>query len=274
MTVMTSLHNMLAIFIAAMGIAAGAAAQTAAPHDGTDPNVVALLDRLEARGRSLHSYQASVVYTREQGLLADSQTRIGRVVYQAADANTGRPPRFAVRFESLIVDDALRKRPRAYLFDGRWLAEVHADSKQFIRREVTRPGETYDPLKIGEGPFPLPLGQKRREVLDLYHVTRIDPNDGDPNDSTHLHLEPRGEAPHSDLTQIDIWYSNQTLLPVKIATADDAENLTTVWLRDAKVNQLAGNDLDEQFDTTPPTKPGWKVEVIPLPPADGDKPIE
>jgi len=259
--------------------AACAAGRAAAPNDtaagdanrpATPEKVVRLLDELETRGRRLASYQAKVVYTREQKLLADKQTRVGRVVYQAADANAGRPPRFAIRFDTLVVDGALRERPRAYIFDGHWLAEVHGDTKQFIRREITAPNESYDPLQIGEGPFPLPLGQQRREVLELYEVSLIEPNAGDPNAARHLRLTPRPAAKQRhDFARVDLWYDRQTLLPVKIVTMDESNNITTVLLKDAKVNKLDAADMAGRFDTTPPKAGGWQVEVIPRSEAAG-----
>ncbi len=280
MFIMTTLPHALGTVALTLAAAVGACAQAADPNGVTTTRVVrcgeasadavALLDQLEARGRAINAYEARVVYNREQGLLADTQTRLGGVIYQAADPNADRPARFAIRFQTLLVDGALRERPRAYVFDGTWLAEIHADAKQFIRRQITAPGKRYEPWKIGEGPFPLPLGQKRREVLELYHAKLIPPTDDDANGTRHLQLEPRHpERATNDLTRIDLWYDQASLLPVKIVTQDDAQNTTTVRLTDAKVNELSDKQLDGAFDTTPPSAPGWQIEVVPH--GDGER---
>lgn len=260
-----------------IAVAASASPAQAEPTDEPPPQsseqAVALLDKLEARGAKIDSYQAQVKYTREQGLLGDTQLRIGTIVYQAADTDAKRPARFAVRFTHLIADGVRRKRPRHYIFDGIWLAEVHMDSKQFIKRQVVAPGETFDPLKIGQGPFPLPLGQKRKDITNLFIATVADPAEDDPKNTTHLHLvakaNPKTGKIAADYSLVDLWYDNDTLLPVKVKTIEGADedeaNITIVELLKAKENALSAMELDKQFSTeTPPAGSGWFVEIKPL----------
>ncbi len=234
---------------------------------------IALLDKLEARGRELDAYQADVVYTREQGLLGDRQVRIGQVLYQAGSEEPDRPARFAIRFTHLIADGARRERPRHFIFDGTWLAEVHPDQKQFIKRQVVAGGERFDPLKIGEGPFPLPLGQRRADITRLFEPRIVAPADDDPADTTHLKLvakkHPDTGKPATQFEQVDLWYDHQTLLPVKVITLegeDEAEaNVTTVRLRDATTPELTDEQAAEAFSTkTPPRGQGWFVQIKPL----------
>jgi len=47
----------------------------------------------------------------------------------------------------------------------------------FQKRQVVAPGESFDPLSI-DGPFPLPLGQKRETVLARFDVKLIE-DDGE-----------------------------------------------------------------------------------------------
>ena len=258
-------------------VSVGCAAE---PGDTTvlsaDDPAVQLLDQLDARGRKLQSFQARVKYTREQGLLGDSQLRIGSIEYHA-----GETAKFAIRFTHLVVDDALREKRSAYIFDGQWLAEVNIDEKQFIRRQIVAPGETYDPLKIGEGPFPFPIGQKRDEVLRQFTAELVAPAEDDPANTKHLQLKPRTHPqtgkPTSEFTTVDIWYDAETLLPVKIVTYEkEADNTTIVELVDAKVDTIDDEAAKQLFDiTTPPVGSGWRVEVKPLeraaPPAPTDK---
>jgi outer membrane lipoprotein-sorting protein len=149
---------------------------------------------------------------------------------------------------------------------------VHGDTKQFTRRQLAGPNDPpQDLLSIGRGPFPMPIGQKRRQVLAMYDVTLHAPNAGAQAPAHHLTLTPRAAEPNNvpaagrdDLKKIDIWYDRKTLLPERIRTVDDQGNLTTVQLREPKVNELTGVDLDKRFDTSAPTEPGWQVRIIPL----------
>ncbi len=221
------------------------------------------LDRLEKAGRQLQTYQADVIYDREQGLLGDRVIRTGSITYHA-----GPPPRFAVRFDKVVIGAELRDRPRHYIFDGTWLVEKHSDQKVFIKRQIVPPGQTFDPFELGSGPFPLPLGQKRDEVLRLFSAELIAPGEDDPPDSLHIRLEPRIDEqtgkPRSRFEQVDLLYDRKTLLPIRVTTLDDSHNRTTVRLSHAQTNQLDEDRADQRFDTTTPKpRSGWKVQIVP-----------
>jgi len=255
----------LAFMIATAGAcAAQPTGSTTVLPDDNDP-AVRLLDRLEQRGRTLKSYQARVTHTKEVGLTGDTQLRIGSIDYHA-----GPPARFRVLFTHLVVDDALRARPWQFIYDGQWLAEVKPDEKQFIRRQIVPPGETYDPLQLGEGPFPFPIGQKRDEVLRMFHVKHLEPTSDDPADTEHLRLTPRThpetDKPTSDFTTVDIWYDAASLLPVKIVTYEaESDSTTTVELVDGQVDKIGADAAAAMFDTAPPPAgSGWRVEIKPL----------
>jgi len=293
-----------AVFCAATCCAAAGAddpgGETAAAGEaeGAEPapieSAAQLLDALEARGRTLQSYKAKVVYTREQRLLGDQQTRIGRVAYLAparadaddadgdrsGDAEAGNDEgdqtkdatKFAVFFNKLVVGRALRARKRYFIFDGKWLAEIDPQRKQFIRRQVVGPGESFDPLKLGEGPFPLPLGQEKRRVLDIFEAELVETDDAG-GGLHHVRLTPRADRDAgrngAAFDQVDIWYDRRTLLPHKVVTVegdDEAEaNVTTVKLTEAEVNTMDREQASGLFDTTPPKRgSGWHVEIKPL----------
>jgi hypothetical protein len=208
-----------------------------------------------------------VRYTTEQGLLGDTQTRIGKLTYHAADPVAERPVRFNAHFTHLLVGRGLRPHDRKYIFDGTWLAEVHVQDKQFIRTQVVEPGESYDPLELGKGPFPLPLGQKREQVLKMFEAELL-PTEAD--GVKHLQLKPKLHPqtgkPFSEFNRVDLWYDTQTLLPTKVRTTEGEggnATVTTVVLKETAVDQLKPEKAGELFDTTPPAT-GWQVEVKPL----------
>jgi len=256
----------LAISTAAVAFADQPAGHTAVPPDEHD-TAFRLLDQLEQRGRTLESYQARVKHAKEVGLTGDRQLRIGTIDYHA-----GPPARFRVLFTHLVLDEALRARPWHFIYDGQWLAEVKPDDKQFIRRQIVPPGQTHDPLRLGEGPFPFPIGQKRDEVLTMFQVEHLPPTDADPADTEHLQLTPRTHPetgrPTSDFTTVDIWYDAESLMPVKIVTYEEgSDSTTTVELVDGQVDKIDADAAAEMFDTTPPPAgSGWRVEVKPLEP--------
>lgn len=242
--------------------------------NGDGDRVVAFLDKLESRGKKILSYQANIVYMSEQCLLDTKIVRTGKIYYVSGDK-----ARFAVLFDRRAVDNEMRYVRHDIIFDGTWLVEKRFEDKVFLKRQIVAPGEKFDPLELGAGPFPLPLGQKREQVLGMFKGSIIDDEIGEANDvnesrtgsgslrgSVHLRLVPRvneatGKA-LSELEQVDIWYDAEALLPLKIVTLDDATDVTMVILREAKVNELDDKQMEKMFDTTPPDR-GWEVAIEP-----------
>lgn len=248
-----------------------------------DPAVV-WLDKLERRGDQIKSFQAAVVYIREQQLLGDKQTRYGSVTFHQHEGKA----RFSIDFATLVVDDRVIEQQRRFIFDGQWLAEAQHDRKLFIRRQVVAEGQSFNPLKIGEGPFPLPIGQKRKDVLAMFSVQVIDDQadqkEGDVDDDkpaapsgdqkpaakpdVHLRLTPRPDAPKDSnaarFKQVDMWFNPDTLLPTRMVT-DDGNNVTTVRLNKPKLDGVSDEQASTMFNTAPPAAgEGWKVEVKPF----------
>src|SRR5438046_7567090 len=62
------------------------------------PEASAWLDKIDAASQQLKTFQADVIYDREQGLMGDKQTRAGRLVYL-----TGPPAQFAIRFDKRFI---------------------------------------------------------------------------------------------------------------------------------------------------------------------------
>jgi hypothetical protein len=237
------------------------------PNQSTDPKVIDILDRLEARGKDIRSFQAHVVYHKDNALLGDQQTRMGKLHYLAADPAASQSARFRLDFEQIIINDALRPNPLTWVFDGQWLAERQEEKKLFIRRQVVGPGEVYDPLSV-DGPFPLPLGQSRLQVLARYHVRLVE--DADPSapelDMIHLHLVPRPDVPRAQgsFDTADLWFDPDTLLPRKVATTE-SDATTTVTITKPRLNEHDQAAQPQLFSTQPPPPgSGWRVEVIPF----------
>lgn len=219
------------------------------------PQVVQWLDKLEARGREIRNLQANLVYRKVNTLLLDEQIRTGALLYVAATPEE--PARFAIDFTSLIVNDTVKPDQTTWIFDGQWLVEKQPAQKLFIKRQVVAPGKRLDPLAV-DGPFPLPLGQKRDDVLRRFHV-ELAPTDK--AGLVHLKLTPRNQN-ESQFRGVDMWIDRESLLPVEVTTLDESENQTRVQISKPRVNELAPEDVGKRFDTTSPAPgSGWRVET-------------
>ncbi|QNN20860.1 outer membrane lipoprotein carrier protein LolA [Planctomycetales bacterium ZRK34] len=263
------LWMLMGVVIAAAGCLAPPAVQ--AEDKAVDTAVTHWLDKLETRGRSLKSFTANVVFDKENTLLGDRQVRMGTVAYSAASGEGSDPARFVIDFNKMVVNDALRDRRTVYVFDGSWLVEKNFDRKMFQKRQVVAPGQSFDPLSL-DGPFPLPLGQKRDNVLARFTVSVME----DESDAKfiHLRLVPREDVGptegQKEFDQIDLWFNPNPgadqYLPTKIV-ARQAPDKTTVELRDIVTDKMTHAEMDKRFDTTPPGPgTGWNVDIKPFKP--------
>jgi hypothetical protein len=242
-----------------------------------DPAVVRLLDRLEDAHRDIKSLEANVIFTKTKKLLRQTTEREGTVQYMAGtekgdDGKPGKPQRFRIVFDTLIVNDVLRKVRLDFVFDGQWLVEKDHDRKFCHRRQVVAPGKRLNPLAL-DGPFPIPLNQKRQVILERFNVKLIDPTEKEIASAKkkkvkppfHLSLTPKEKGGNQPLKTVDLWFAQESLLPVRVDTVSPRGDGSSVKLSKVTVNQIDEAKAKTLFDTSaPPKGAGWRVEIEPL----------
>lgn len=262
----------------------------------------ALLTALEKADEGMVTLTAKVVYEKTFEIQGDQQTRKGKLYFvNKQEAAAGAAPakaggaggrKFAIVFDELWIGDVVRKDQEVFVFDGQWLVEKNFKEKNFIKRQVVPPGEKFDPLRIGEGPFPLPLGQKKADIQKRYVATLLPAGDGlkaadDASEadkktiekrkahtagSWQVKLDPKPEFAREDsFKEIRLWYkrgSDGNLMPVMSRTVDTEGNVSVVALSDVQL-QGVGKPVNEKakvpreiVDTESPSlKDGWNVDV-------------
>lgn len=237
--------------------------------ESTTPNITnadELLAALDEADSKLKNFSARILYRKVQGLLGDKQTRYGQLYFQQ-DAET-KIKQFCVKFNRLELGNAVEEESRDFIFDGRWLVERINDEKHFIRREVVRPGETFDALSL-DGPFPLPIGQSKETVLKRFEATLLTPEtEGRLQNCYKLFLKPKakvqidtetGRLTDETIDDLTLWYDKVSLLPIEVLINETSGDTKTMKLVDLVINA----DLDPQlFNTTPPgPNDGWRVTI-------------
>ncbi len=257
----------------------------------------ALLTALETADRDIQRLAASVRYVRTFDLAGDRQIRDG-FLYFIADpppeptvfpipnpAGTHRQRKFVIDFTRLTVGRRQEDSRQTFIFDGQWLIEKQYEAKHAIKRQVAPPDAAFDPLRIGEGPMPIPIGQPKSEILARYEARLVPADDGlhlDPTESWtraeqdeakalrdfaakswQLFLTPRPDrADEDDFTQIRLWYQRDAqgrLLPRMVRTINRAGDVAVVQLRNPKINDAARIPA-EALSTELPA--GWTGDVI------------
>lgn len=250
---------------------AACAAPAQAPAPATPPAAASpaddLLLRLERSADDLRTISAKVVYRTWDSVLEAQELRSGALVYEVG---AGERRRVGIFFDVVVRGNARHPNRRDYIFDGNWLVEVDHERKLLIKRQIAEPGRSFDPLRLGEGPFPLPIGQKRDEVVARFNVTLIEKTT-DPwladrlagREVTGLLLVPRpGSLHEKDFARVEVFYDAKTLLPagVHAVEPEPKADTKTVFLSDQKRNSA----IDADRLTIPQPDPReWEIDVQP-----------
>ncbi|MBL0921097.1 MAG: hypothetical protein IBJ10_03095 [Phycisphaerales bacterium] len=263
------------------GFAAPEAAPAAAPNHAEVVSAAELLKTLETSGEGMTTLRADIRYDRRFLLQGDRHVRDGSLYFKVnpgAGPSGARGRTFAIHFDELYVGDRLENDPQTWIFDGRWLTEVRPAIKRLTRREVVREGEDFDPLRIGEGPMPIPIGQKAADILSRYDAELRPQNEGAGEDGKayltglkeeawQLLLTPRKDRPDKDeFREIRLWYSKATLLPRLARTINRAGDESFVALINLERN---GALPEAAFAVPEPGDAGWEIQVETLPPPPG-----
>jgi hypothetical protein len=249
-----------------------------------------LLDALENADEKIRTITADLSFTTVAGEIEgnDKQIRRGKVWFRnrsepvepaasqpaapkpAAKPETVTPSTNAaacVYFEYLILPASNNKRVaenKTYIVDGPVMIEK-IEGEKLVNRIRFAPGEKQqDPLKLGEGPFPLPFGQKREEVLARFNARLVPALETVVVESLkqrlaecyQLVLTPKPNAGiSSKVKEVRVWYQKKDLLPTQAIIVRPDGGSDEFFLIGMQVNKPLPPNV---FDTSVPA--GWRVE--------------
>ncbi|HUU10445.1 MAG TPA: outer membrane lipoprotein carrier protein LolA [Phycisphaerae bacterium] len=206
-------------------------------------DVVEVLDKMDAAGKTLKTVRAQFDYELNQTLYDDTQKRKGNLVYQAPNL---------LRFE-------FTDRPQeTFVFDGRTLFHKKDATRQLIIWELRLPDEPpVDSFELGKVPFPLPFGQKKETVLKHFTVTRDAKEEAaDKAKRAVLALVPKKDSDLArDYRCIRLWVDAKQNLPTRARLEDTSENITTVDFHHVETNK----DADEKQFGRPKVPDNWEI---------------
>lgn len=253
--------------------------------EGDTAGAEGLLGALEKADESLRTLTADVMYDKRFDIGGDRQVRWGKLYFSDnKGAGDARVRKFAVNFERLRIGERLENEPKVYIFDGQWLVEKLPTQKQFIKRQIVGDGQKFDPLKIGEGPMPIPIGQRKDETLARFTAVLLAAEDGltapegeddapfkllreHVSGTQQIRLVPKpGTEEARDFREVRLWYKRVEkaegsggagYLPILARTVSRAEDISLVRLTNVSMN----GEIDAKvLDTTPPGD-DWRVDI-------------
>ena len=217
-----------------------------------------ILDALDARGKGFKSFSTDVKLEEETTDMGATTTRFGKVIYQ--DQGNGKA-RIRVSFDRIQHDDKKQVEEKLIyeLIDGK-LIERNYKTKSEVTQQVIRPGEKLDLFKLGQGPFPLPIGQPKEEVHKQFEVKKLEPEKDNPPppDSVGIELTPNADTKLArKLKWIKVWVDDKSHMPIQITTRDHNETMDrTTDLSNVQVNP---NLSDQDFDLGKLPGSDWNV---------------
>jgi outer membrane lipoprotein-sorting protein len=237
--------------------AASPANAPAAPGTSVDE----ILDALDRQGDQMKDFTADVALTETDDLTKESSTRAGKVKFQRLPDDDAR---IRVIFETKKSGDGPAKPEKIeYLLEKGWLTERNYRRKDNVRRQVLKPGEKINLLKLGEGPFPLPIGQAKEDVKQMFEVEIIPPAADDPAGTIHGRLTPKPKTQFErKFKSIDVWVDPEAQMPRRIQTLDrSGSTIQTTDLENVKANSGLTDD-DFRLEEVK-ARDGWKLRDEP-----------
>jgi outer membrane lipoprotein-sorting protein len=227
---------------------------------GPNSTVDDVLNALDDRGQTLTSFTADIKTT-DQDLVYDGDPiiRTGKIWFQTGPASTTL---------HLILDKKTKGKVTVnekieYQLDGVWLTDRDYTARIETKRQIARAGQKVNLFQLGKGPFPLPIGQKKADVLKEFDVKKDAFAKGDPPNSIHLELTPK---PGTQLAQsffsIEVWVDPADNFPVRIETVDSKHAMDKITdFSNVVINaQIKPADLQpEKIDAS------WKTSSVPMP---------
>jgi outer membrane lipoprotein-sorting protein len=228
-----------------------------------DSDLDATLDALNARGQNLKDFTADVALHTADNRTGEDTAQIGTVTFQ--NRNNG-DSRIKVGFDKKESDNGdhkiTQKQKLDYVLEDGWLTDRDYQKKLEVRRQVLKPGQKMNLLKLGEGPFPLPIGQDKDDVKKQFEASKIPAAADDPKDTVHIKLVPRpGSQFEKRFKQIDVFVDTKTNMPARIDTVEKAGTTRSTELKNVKLNTGV---KDEAFVLPPIANDGWNRREEPF----------
>ena len=230
------------------------------------PELLALLDQIEAKAKTLRTMDSRIRLTRKQGLLGDEQVRFGRFRYAAGVKAVPAPlpapavpAKVQIEFDRVVVDGKAEKVDIRYAFDGYWLLETNAKDHAATRREIRAKDDPKDALAIGGGPWPIPMSFEKAAILAQFDVQPGPAGPAeDKREAVRLILTPKPGA-KLEVDKMILTFEKGTWEPVG-ATSLRGDDATEVLLSKPAFNDELPKDT---FSTRPPEGADWRVEEVP-----------
>lgn len=223
------------------------------------PSVDQILERLEKKGDQIRDLQTRITFSKIDPILEDKQVFQGILRFKEEKPN----PHFLIQFDKFTQEGMTRDAKEWHTFDGQWYTEARERTKTIVKRQVVRPGEQVNVFRLGQGPFPLPFGQKKADIEKHFEVRVVPSQASDPPNSFHIECTPKpGTEMEKKYGKIDFYIDKVLDLPVRVRTTEKAENVQVI--ADFPASSIEVNKGLEAGELTLPELRDYQVDTVPL----------
>jgi len=237
-----------------------------ADHSAATKRVDEFLTELEKSGATIETLSGGLSLEKFDALVEETERRFGRVVVDRKDGKR----RFAIYFEEFV--DGSGRSDRSvdhWIYADGWLCEQDHRNRSFTKRQIVAPGETFDPLALGEGPIPIPIGQRKAEVLARFDVSESEipvdiPMLGSMKNVAALKLVPKAGTPMAKETAaVELFYDRTTLAPTGVVIREKNGNRTVARIAKPVVNGEVKAEDRALLEIPEPDPKQWTIDVRP-----------
>lgn len=236
-----------------------------------------LLWALERSGARLATFSADITYERYREFEDERERRIGRLALEGE----GTARRLGCLFSEFYDSRGAKKESKDHwVYADGWLGEADLRFKSFTKRRVIEPGASWDPLKLGEGPFPLPFGQAEAEVRARFVVEPATLPESSlvtsalaKAEAYGMRLTPKPNTPLAkDARYVEVFYTSaapgggtaaaiEQLIPRVVVFVKPSGDRSTIVVRNPRMNVPLSDDDRALLAMPNPDPNEWSVDI-------------
>ena len=235
---------------------------------GLPADILPVLDAIEAQSASLREFTSRIRMDNYDDLADETERRFGRVWLASSKAGDASDRIAAVVFERMVESGGrVRDRLEHFVYRDCILSDYDHEARRLVRRRICEPGDRQDPLRLGEGPIPIPIGQRKADILKAFEVSRAPaPPPGLVKDATGvvgLHLIPRSGttlAREGKIESIDYWIRTDGTLPLAVEIRESDRDRVGLKFMDPAFNPGLDAEARRWMEAPEVDPESWRIE--------------
>ena len=233
-----------------------------------DPEVERILDLVDKQSLRLENYRGRISMETYDDLADETERRFGRVWLVAPVRGNPATRQAAVVFDRLVESSGrIREKTEHWVYRDGILSDYDHEAKRLVRRRIVEAGDRRDPLRLGEGPIPIPIGQRKSDIMAAFEVSLAGPVPErlarKPEGVVGLRLVPKPGTKmekDGDMTMIDYWIRSTDGEPVAIEVLEKDRDRVAIRFLESAFNADLDDDA-QRWLIAPEVDPAtWRIQ--------------